>query len=646
MPDDSVLSAADIARLAGVGRAAVSNWRKRYPDFPEPVPEAGGAPMFRSDDVQQWLREQGKLLEDSALDTLWQTIEANRGEQDPLEAVVTLAQYLAGQADADGLPDAVREVVDGLAATQPVGKLVESLCLQLFEPQQRQHLTTPPEMARLMGELAAPAGQAAFDPTCGSGTLLHVAAEHGARSVSGQESDPQLARLASARLALTTADSAVSPGDALRADAWSGLTADVVLCDPPFGYRDWGYEELGVDPRWEYGVPVKGEPELAWLQHALAHTKPGGTVVLAVPASVAYRRAGRTIRQSLVRHGVFRAVIALPAGVLRSTGAPIHLWVLRNPAGAGAEPVLLVDASDHRPRKRGQVNWSALREAVLEPWREFTGVGEVPGVPGKHQAIEPIELLDEEVDLTPARHLKQPDTEIDTGELNATAAALSEQLTGLGSLLPVLRRDTTQTRAMTTVSDLARVDALTVHRNVGTGQWDMDEAGAGPLVLTGRDVADGMAPTARLVSGEREGTFGLRPGDVVVPLLVAGDGRVSARVIEQPGVLLGPNLALIRVDPQRVDAQFLAGQLRTSGAARAGGTASGVHRFDVRRVEVPVLDIEQQRGMGDAFRTLAEFESGLARAHASGVGLARQLGDALASGVGGPELPEASGGNG
>src|SRR5699024_9792289 len=213
---------------------------------------------------------------------------------------------------------------------------------------------------------------------------------------------------------------------ALRADTWRDFAADVVLCDPPFGYRDWGYEELGVDPRWQYGVPVKGEPELAWLQHCLAHTRPGGTVVVAVPASVAYRRAGRAIRQSLVRHGVFRAVIALPGGVLRSTGIPIHLWVLRNPTEPSADPVLLVDASEHRPRRRGRVDGQELREAVLAPWREFCGTGEAAASAGRHQTVEPIELLDEEVDLTPARHLPQPELDVDTAELNAAATSLAE----------------------------------------------------------------------------------------------------------------------------------------------------------------------------------------------------------------------------
>jgi hypothetical protein len=44
MDDDATVSAADIARLAGVGRAAVSNWRRRYPDFPPPVGGPASSP--------------------------------------------------------------------------------------------------------------------------------------------------------------------------------------------------------------------------------------------------------------------------------------------------------------------------------------------------------------------------------------------------------------------------------------------------------------------------------------------------------------------------------------------------------------------------------------------------------------------------
>lgn len=633
MSDDSLVSAAEIARLAGVGRAAVSNWRRRYPDFPEPVAESGAAPAFRGDEVRRWLRDQGKLVGERAVDILWRLLEATRGERETTEAVAAIAEYLADPSDGRGLDPQVRDGVRDLAETHDPGELVEALCSQLFERQQRQHLATPPELARLLVELADPAGGTVLDPACGPGNLLRMAAEQGATRLIGQEVNAELARLAAARLAVAAGDAEISAGDSLRADAYPELRVDAVVCDPPFGYRDWGYEELGVDPRWQYGVPVKGEPELAWLQHCLARTKPGGTVALALPASVAFRRPGRAIRQALVRHGAFRAVIALPPGVLRSTGVPIHLWVLRNPTGAGAGPILLVDASHHQPRRRGQVNWSALRQAVLEPWRAFAASGEIEPVVGRHQVIEPIELLDEEVDLTPARHLPQPETEVDAGELNAAGRSLAETLAGLGSLLPTLSGDTARSRPVTTINDLARADALTIQRSLGRMDLDEDGATTGPLVLTGRDVATGVEPSARLESGTDSGVTELRPGDLVVPMVAAGDGRASARVIDKPGMVLGPNLQLVRADPQRVDAEFLAGHLRSTGAARTGSTLSGVHRLDVRRVEVPVLDIDSQRELGEVFRKLAEFESALRRAHRTGTDLANQLTDALATGA-------------
>ncbi len=54
------MTAAAIARLAGVGRAAVSNWRRRYPDFPKPVAGRSGSPMFSRTQVEEWLRATGK----------------------------------------------------------------------------------------------------------------------------------------------------------------------------------------------------------------------------------------------------------------------------------------------------------------------------------------------------------------------------------------------------------------------------------------------------------------------------------------------------------------------------------------------------------------------------------------------------------
>ena len=53
------MTAAAIARRAGVGRAAVSNWRKRYAEFPKPV-GGGASPVFSWAEVERWLVATGK----------------------------------------------------------------------------------------------------------------------------------------------------------------------------------------------------------------------------------------------------------------------------------------------------------------------------------------------------------------------------------------------------------------------------------------------------------------------------------------------------------------------------------------------------------------------------------------------------------
>lgn len=636
MSDETLVSAAEVARLAGVGRAAVSNWRRRHPDFPEPVAASSATPAFRRAAVEQWLRREGKLADSAPADMLWRALDADRGRADMVELVTDVATYLADGAAGSRCGRRTQELMDQIA-DESAEQVLDQVIARLFERQQRQHLATPAELAALMADLAGPIHGTVFDPACGAGNLLRVAAARGAEVVAGQEIDGALVRLASARFRLSRdASSAqvIAEGDSLRADAMPDLRADVVLCDPPFGYRHWGHDELGVDPRWEYGFPVKGEPELAWLQHCLFHTREGGTVVMVMPAGVASRRSGRSIRQSLLRRGAIRAVIALPAGVLMSTGIPIHLWVLRNPERAGADPVLLVDAGELRPQRRGKVDWPRLRGLIDEPWRQFTGTGTVDEVPGRQRAIEAIDLLDEDVDLTPGRHLPLPAAAVDPAALEADRADVAQQIRHLAKLLPrIEEHDRRGVRPATTLNDLARAGAVVLRQHLGRLDTSDDQDAIGPLVLTGRDLAGGRMPATRLVTDPTVDVIALLPGDVVTPSVFAGGGQPAAVVIEESNLVLGPNVQLIRPDQRRIDPHFLAGQLRTSRARRASSpTASGVHRLDVRRVEIPVLDIDEQRRLGEKFRLLRELEIGLREAADRGVRLARTVTDGLAEG--------------
>ncbi|WP_232285213.1 N-6 DNA methylase [Saccharomonospora xinjiangensis] len=629
--DEHLVSAAEVARLADVGRAAVSNWRRRHPDFPEPVTSGAASPKFRLTEVEQWLRKQGKLRVSDSEDALWHSLSFGRGDADITRLLAELGEYLHSPDRETDLPEAVREQLDRLDARSQA-ELAEQLYRRHTATLRRRHSVTPVELADLIVELADVHG-VVLDPACGVGNALKAAAERGADRVLGQELDADLARLAQARLRFH-APATVVAGDALRADGHANVRADVVFCEPPFGYRDWGYEELSVDRRWDYGLPVKSEPELAWLQHCLAHARPGGVVVAVLPAAVASRRSGRLIRKELVRRGVIRAVFALPAGLLASTGIPLHVWLLRAPTGADtATSVLLVDASVHGGRARGEADWPALRSAVVEPWQAFQA-GTLHTMPGRHDVVEAIDLLDEDVDLTPARHLPTPRATIDTAELDNQRRRLQQILGPVIDLLPDVTGRPPETHPTLTISELAKAGALTVRQH--TGKLELDDAtdAVGELVLTGRDVATGTAPALRLVHPPDTDLVHLEPGDVVVPTLVAGGTPTVARLIDEPGLILGPNLHLLRVDPARLDAEFLAGYLSASRTVEASSTTlSGARRLDVRRVDVPLLPLDEQQRLGQAFRAVRLFHKRMREAGELADLLSSQLIDGLADGV-------------
>lgn len=430
-----------------------------------------------------------------------------------LRGVVELAAATGTAAEA---PGAEAPAVPGIHAARDA---FEFLLGRHLDANPRQYTLTPPGPAALMAALAGPAATV-LDPACGTGALLAAAlsapgdAAAGRprpRALHGQDADPDLAALTALRLALSgEADVRVLAGDTLRADAFPALTADAVLCHPPFNERNWGHDELAYDPRWEYGFPARTESELAWVQHALARLRPGGTAVLLMPPAAASRRSGRRIRADLLRRGALRAVVALPAGAAPPYGIPLHLWVLRRPAPGERPPaeLLLVDtAPDHTTGAsagRDRLDWPAVETAVLDAWRPFDRDGALAETPGESRGVPVVELLDDDVDLTPARHLPPPAAAEGAAQLSGVRERLTETLRRTRELTPPPAVGPTPGGLRwpaTTVGELARAGALTL-RAGGTGTA---APGAPVGVLTDTDVLAGQAPSGTLPEAPAEG---------------------------------------------------------------------------------------------------------------------------------------------
>lgn len=57
-----VVGITEISAMSGVTSQAVTNWRSRFPDFPLPIAELASGPIFRRDQVKEWLKRNNRNL--------------------------------------------------------------------------------------------------------------------------------------------------------------------------------------------------------------------------------------------------------------------------------------------------------------------------------------------------------------------------------------------------------------------------------------------------------------------------------------------------------------------------------------------------------------------------------------------------------
>jgi type I restriction enzyme M protein len=198
-----------------------------------------------------------------------------------------------------------------------------------------------------------------YDPTCGSGSLLLKVADEAEKliSVFGQENDTTTAGLARMNMILHNNPTAVvKQGNTLSNplfldDSGRIKTFDFVVANPPFSFKSWSNgvnipEEQQESGRfYGYGVPPAKNGDYAFLLHIVKSLRRNGKAAVILPHGVLFRgNAEAEIRQNLIRKGIVKGIIGLPANLFYGTGIPACLILLDKENAESRKGVFMMDA--------------------------------------------------------------------------------------------------------------------------------------------------------------------------------------------------------------------------------------------------------------------------------------------------------------
>jgi len=222
---------------------------------------------------------------------------------------------------------------------------------------------TPAEVSRIIAKVidakkATGRMQIAYDPTCGSGSLLLKVADETPKgiSINGQELDNATAGLAILNMWLHGKTTAVikkgysTLSNPLFTDHGALKTYDYVVANPPFSYKAW---RTGFSPENDpygrfdgYGIPPKKNGDYAFLLHILKSLKSTGTGAVILPHGVLFRgNVEADIRTNIIKRGYIKGIIGLPANLFYGTGIPACIIVLDKKDAADRKGIFMIDAS-------------------------------------------------------------------------------------------------------------------------------------------------------------------------------------------------------------------------------------------------------------------------------------------------------------
>lgn len=648
--ENATLTLSQIAELAGVRPSAVSNWRKRFEDFPQPVATAaGGRDVFPLRATEDWLTRHERIDPNRTSERLlFQVTNLLRGRMPADAGIQVFASAIALTAV---LPLASTDEEPSAAARVDLAARRDAKMLDVFAPLLELDTRTATEVlaiadgidsderadvfewalarrsrfietrtsddliALLVSVIGRP--RSVLDPAAGEGGLLAAVAENEpAAKLFGQEINDAAWRTAVQRFLLRGLEVDMLLGDSLLEDRFADLRVDAVLCDPPYNLKNpllslppW--DEALVAPWASFAASRARTTDLLWLEQALGHLAEDGLAYVLLPAGALFRGAReRDGRVELIRRGAVDAVIALPAGAAQHTTVSLALWILRGSPSA-ERPVLMVEAAGaERSNRRGLS--AGLIERITRVVHDWHSRGSIAADDADMAAaVSVIDLLANDANLTPSRYVSAvpastpEDRARDAEDAIALFVAARNRITHAAPELPAPEQ--VIATQWLPVRDLVAGEVAEVVRGVRVRPEDCIPEGV--RVVRTRDIRDVISdedPCFVVPEEMKPQPTLTQPGDVI---LSPASGRLRAIVDEKGGHVLASPVQALRFRTDWLDPYVAAAFLESPRNRRfAKGVNWGYARVDLRDLELPLLPLEDAQRLRGALDQLSNTE--------------------------------------
>jgi type I restriction enzyme M protein len=270
-----------------------------------------------------------KLFEDLDLGStkLGRTVEARNTLIAKVLAHLDKIDFELEKVDADVLGDAYEYLIAQFASG--AGKKAG----EFYTPQQVSKI-----LAKIV-TLGKTKIKSAYDPTCGSGSLLlRIEKEAAVSSFFGQELNRTTYNLARMNMILHDVHFSrfdIQQDDTLESPMHIDERFEAIVANPPFSAKWKGKDNPlnETDDRFsQYGaLAPSSKADFAFVQHMIHHLADNGSAAIVLPHGVLFRGgAEATIREYIIKEqNYLDAVIGLPPNLFYGTSIPACILVLR-----------------------------------------------------------------------------------------------------------------------------------------------------------------------------------------------------------------------------------------------------------------------------------------------------------------------------